>query len=126
MLETFDAPAMSPNCELRASSTNAPQSLLLMNNTFVLQQADVMAQRIEKEVGDDQAAQVARAWQLTFCRAPSASQSQAGVAFLLEQSAIIAANSPANPKAESPTSAHVALSNLCQALVISNGFLYVE
>ena len=76
MLETFDAPTMSPNCELRASSTNAPQSLLLMNNTFVLQQADAMAQRIEKEVGGDPAAQFQRAWQLAFCRAPSASQSR--------------------------------------------------
>ena len=66
MLETFDAPAMSPNCELRASSTNAPQSLLLMNNTFVLQQADAMAQRIEKEVGGDPAAQFQRAWQLAY------------------------------------------------------------
>ncbi len=97
-----------------------------MNNTFVLQQADAMAQRIEKEVGGDQAAQFQRAWQLTFCRAPSASQSRAGVAFLGEQSAIIAASVPANPKAEPSKPAHVALSNLCQALVISNGFLYVE
>lgn len=126
MLETFDAPAMSPNCELRASSTNAPQSLLLMNNTFVLQQADAMAQRIEKEVGSDAAAQFQRAWQLTFCRAPSASQSRAGVAFLGEQSAIIAASAPADPKSDASKSAHVALSNLCQALIISNGFLYVE
>jgi hypothetical protein len=126
MLETFDAPAMSPNCELRASSTNAPQSLLLMNNTFVLQQADAMAQRIEKEVGGDPVAQFQRGWQLTFGRAPSASQSRAGMAFLGEQTAIIAASAAANPKADPPKSAHVALSNLCQALVISNGFLYVE
>jgi hypothetical protein len=126
MLETFDAPAMSPNCALRASSTNPPQSLLLMNNAFVLQQADTMAQRIEKEVGGDPGAQFQRAWQLAFCRAPSKSQSRAGVAFLAEQSAIIAASAAANPKAEAAKPAHVALSNLCQALVISNGFLYVE
>jgi hypothetical protein len=125
MLETFDAPAMSPNCERRASSTNAPQSLLLMNNTFVLQQADAMAQRIEKEVGSDPAAQFQRAWELAFCRAPSASQSRDGAAFLGEQSATIAANSKADPKV-APKPAHAALSNLCQALVISNGFLYVE
>jgi uncharacterized protein DUF1553 len=126
MLETFDAPAMSPNCELRASSTNAPQSLLLMNNTFVLQQADAMAQRIEKEVGGDSLAQFQRAWQLAYCRAPSASQSRNGVAFLGEQSTIIAASTTAKPNTEPPKSAHVALSNLCQALIISNGFLYVE
>ena len=126
MLETFNAPVMSPNCELRASSTNAPQSLLLMNNTFVLQQAEAMAQRIEKEAGSDQAAQFQRAWQLAFCRAPSPSQSEAGVAFLGEQPAIVAASPPIDPKTEPPKPAHVALSNLCQALVISNGFLYVE
>jgi mono/diheme cytochrome c family protein len=126
MLETFDAPAMSPNCERRASSTNAPQSLLLMNNTFVLQQADAMAQRIEKEVGGNRDAQFQRAWQLAFCRTPSASQSRAGVAFLQEQSAIIAASATAKPNPESAKSDHLALSNLCQALVISNGFLYVE
>jgi hypothetical protein len=54
------------------------------------------------------------------------SQLRAGVAFLGEQAAIIAGGPRANPKAEPPKSAHVALSNLCQALVISNGFLYVE
>ena len=39
MLETFDAPALNPNCEIRNRSTVAPQSLLLMNNDFVLARA---------------------------------------------------------------------------------------
>ncbi len=126
LLETFDAPTMSPNCEQRASSTNAPQSLMLMNNAFVLQQADAMAERIEREVGANLSAQFHRAWQMAYCRAPSAIQLQAGVAFLGEQAAIIAASPPAAPQAESSTPEQVALSNLCQALVMSNGFLYVD
>ncbi|MBL9161662.1 MAG: PSD1 domain-containing protein [Planctomycetaceae bacterium] len=126
LLETFDAPTMSPNCEQRASSTNAPQSLMLMNNAFVLQQAAAMAERIEREVGADLSAQFQRAWQMAYCRAPSASQLQAGVEFLGEQAAIIAANSPTDPAAEPSTPSQVALSNLCQALVMSNGFLYVD
>jgi hypothetical protein len=126
LLETFDAPAMSPNCEQRASSTNAPQSLMLMNNSFVLQQADAMAERIELEVGADPSAQFQRAWQIAYCRTPSASQLQAGVAFLGEQAAIIAAKPSAEAQATSPAPERVALSNLCQALVMSNGFLYVE
>src|SRR5262249_46080048 len=32
MLEPFDAPLMTPNCQQRASSTVAPQSLLMMNS----------------------------------------------------------------------------------------------
>ena len=126
LLETFDAPAMSPNCEQRASSTNAPQSLMLMNNAFVLQQADKMAERIKREVGDDLSAQFQRAWEMAYCRAPSPSQLQAGVAFLGEQAAIIAAKSSAETQAVPPTPEQVALSNLCQALVMSNGFLYVD
>jgi hypothetical protein len=135
ILETFDAPVMSPNCELRTSSTNAPQSLLLMNNALVLQQSDAMAQRIEKEVGDDPASQFQRAWQLAFCSQPSASQVQAGVQFLREQAAIVAGGAPAGnaaadaaaqPAAAHAAPAHAALASLCQALVISNGFLYVE
>jgi hypothetical protein len=97
-----------------------------MNNSFVLQQADAMAQRIEKEVGSDPTAQFQRAWQLTYCRAPTDTQTQSGVAFLAEQSEIVAGSATTNSKTEPPKSAHVALSNLCQALVISNGFLYVE
>ena len=126
LLETFDAPTMSPNCEQRASSTNAPQSLMLMNNAFVLQQADAMAKRIKREVGSDLSSQFQRAWQMAYCRAPSASQLQAGVVFLGEQAAIITTNPPAEPQAEPSTPEQVALSNLCQALVMSNGFLYVD
>ena len=122
ILETFDAPVMAPNCEQRASSTVAPQSLLMMNNSFVLQQAEAMADRIEREVGAEPSAQIQAAWRLAFGREPSASQIQAGVAFLTEQAAAVAASAPA----EQPKPAHVALSNLCHALVISNGFLYVD
>ncbi len=43
MLEPFDLPVMTPNCERRASSTVAPQSLLMMNSEFVVKQAEAMA-----------------------------------------------------------------------------------
>ena len=99
---------------------------MLMNNAFVLQQADAMAERIKREVGGDLSAQFQLAWQMAYCRAPSASQLQAGVVFLGEQAAIIVANPPAEPQAEPSTPEQVALSNLCQALVMSNGFLYVD
>ena len=38
-LTTFDAPVMTVNCERRVSSTGAMQSLMLMNNDFVLKVA---------------------------------------------------------------------------------------
>jgi hypothetical protein len=126
ILETFDAPVMSPNCEQRSTSTNAPQSLLLMNNAFVLQQAAAMAHRIEREAGDVPKSQFQRAWQLAFGRTPSASEMERGVAFLAEQTAIFKGNAPVESASQKPEPAHLALSSLCQALVISNGFIYVE
>jgi hypothetical protein len=36
VLETFDAPVVNPNCEARPVSTAAPQSLMFLNDGFVL------------------------------------------------------------------------------------------
>lgn len=49
MLQAFDAPVMETNCERRAVSTVATQSLMLMNSRFVLQQARLLADRAEAE-----------------------------------------------------------------------------
>lgn len=130
MLEPFDAPLMTPNCELRASSTVAPQSLLMMNSAFVVEQSDAMATRIEREAGADVAAQLQRAWLLAYSRKPNEAEAKAATAFLTEQAATVAqtaAAAPADPKKPAPAApAHVALAQLCQALLISNEFLYVD
>ncbi len=49
MLQAFDAPVMTVNCERRPSSTVATQSLMLMNSPFALDQSLVLANRILKE-----------------------------------------------------------------------------
>ena len=49
LLAAFDAPVMEVNCERRPSSTVAPQSLLLMNGEFILQQARKFAERVRGE-----------------------------------------------------------------------------
>lgn len=49
MLQTFDAPVMETNCEIRSSSTVATQSLMLLNGEFVLGQAARLAERTGKE-----------------------------------------------------------------------------
>ena len=71
VLDTFDAPRMEPHCEARSTSTVAPQSLMLMNGTFPLEQANHFADRILKEAGDDPAAQIELAWKLAYCRVPN-------------------------------------------------------
>jgi len=111
MLECFDIPVMEPNCEARSFSTVAPQSLLLMNNTFVLAQSEQFARRVRREAGDDAAAQVDVAWRLAFGRTPTAREAKDGAAFLSRMSS---------------DKKGAALTRFCQALLSSNEFLYVD
>lgn len=49
MLQTFDAPVMETNCEVRTNSTVATQSLMLLNGQFILSQAAKLAERAATE-----------------------------------------------------------------------------
>lgn len=113
VLEPFDLPRMTPNCEQRPSSTAAPQALLMMNNPFVIRQAEMLADRI-RTTSADQAAQVTLAWRMVFGRTPSESDLQEAVQFL-------------SSTADTPPEVAIAtLNHFCQALLSSNGFLYVD
>ena len=125
MLELFDLPAMTPNCERRAASTVAPQALLMMNNPLVVRAALAFAARVQHDTGADPAAQFQLAWRIAFGRPPSDREVRTGVKFLNEQ-ADAARAAPAKPKAGSPGPALAALAHLCQALLSSNAFLYVD
>ena len=57
MLEAFDAPTMTPNCEQRNATTVASQSLLFMNNEELLRQSEIFAERVIHEAGNDPAKQ---------------------------------------------------------------------
>jgi hypothetical protein len=140
MLHAFDAPVMEINCEKRQSSTVATQSLLLMNSQFILDQAQRFARRLQTEAAGDRAGQVARAWQLAFSRAPSDSELADALAFLSAQVDHLQAAAAAEkketdekPKKDDKKKAAPkiepelqALTNLCQALLSANEFLYVD
>jgi hypothetical protein len=68
VLDTFDAPTMSPNCEMRSQTTVAPQSLLLMNDTFVLDSSRRLADRVTAEAPNDRAKQLQRVWSLLYSK----------------------------------------------------------
>ncbi|HEX5106012.1 MAG TPA: PSD1 and planctomycete cytochrome C domain-containing protein [Pirellulaceae bacterium] len=126
MLATFDAATLTPNCELRNRSTVAPQSLLLMNSEFVLQQSRALAQRAIERAGDDPAARVRMAWGLALSQEPSVSQIDAALAFLATYQRESASQPPPIGKTPAPEPPADGLSALCQALFSSNGFLYVD
>jgi mono/diheme cytochrome c family protein len=123
MLETFDAPALTPNCELRNASTVATQALLMMNGKQVLDQSRAFAARVRREAGPDLPAQLAHAWRLAFAAPPSAADVDAALTFVQDQTAHFAAQKRA---AGNPEPALQALASYCQALLSANRFLYVE
>lgn len=129
MLRTFDAPLVEASCERRVSSTVAPQALLLMNSQFVLEQAQAFAQRLEREAPRDTAAKIARAWQLAYQRSPEPAELSRAQEFLSTQQAHLQqqpAAAAGDAAAAAPDPALMALANLCQALLGSNEFLYVD
>jgi hypothetical protein len=123
MFETFDAPAMSPNCDRRSFSTVTPQSLLMMNSDFAVDHSNRLAQRVTDEVGQDVSLQVAFAWQLVFANAPSEEELTEATDFVYSQRLLIR-NADAKLKAED--AAREALGVFCQALLSSSRFLYVD
>jgi hypothetical protein len=126
MLATFDAAALTPNCELRSRSTVAPQSLLLMNSDFAITQSQTLAERAIAEAGDDPAARIRLVWRLALSQEPSDAQLAAAIEFLIAQEQEFTAQPP--PAAKTPLAAPPvrALAALCQALFSSNAFLYVD
>jgi hypothetical protein len=69
-LETFNQPGPDNSCELRETSTVAPQALTLFNSVEVLERAIALADRLQKE-RQGKAETIERAFALTLGRPPS-------------------------------------------------------
>ena len=128
MLEPFDVANTAPNCERRTFSTVAPQSLLLMNNDILIKQSEAFARRVEDSSADP-VARIHRAWQLAYGRTANETETTRATTFLTQQRAHFEEALQKLPEAERPKQVAPttrAMSLLCQALICSNGFLYVD
>jgi hypothetical protein len=99
----FDCPDAGQSTAIRRASTTPIQALNLFNSRFTLAQAEAFASRVKKEVGDDPAKQIKRAYQLALARAPTADE--------------LSDTLPAVQKHD--------LTVLCRALFNSNEFLFL-
>ncbi len=128
VLDAFDAPTMVPNCEMRASSTVATQSLLLLNDEHTLHIADLLAKRLRRETPGKLRDQVTRAWELLYHRQPSEADLSQGLHFLAEQTASLKQyhHDTQHAKGVVPNPEQEALASFCQILYSSNRFLYIE
>ncbi len=123
VLETFDLPVLSPNCERRALTTVAPQSLLLMNDAFLVEQGRHLARRLEFETGLELSRAVPRAWEILYATQPSDSELARCQDYYNRQLQIFRQNRSPESTASAETDA---LASLCQVLLSSNRFLYLE
>lgn len=76
--ETFDLPDQNITAAARNTSTVAPQALTLLNNPFVLGQAQLFANAIRERAPYDAGQQVELAYQMGLTRSPTASEMEIG------------------------------------------------
>jgi cytochrome c553 len=106
MLDVFDKPDSVGSCARRNRSTIAPQALILMNNSFVLMEARMFADRLRKEAGSDPTEQVDLAFQLALGRKPSSSELEQSIQFLRAGTEV--------------------LPDFCQAILNLNEFAFIQ
>ncbi|HRI11660.1 MAG TPA: DUF1549 and DUF1553 domain-containing protein [Verrucomicrobiota bacterium] len=111
-LQVFDGPQPNPVCIQRNQATVALQSLSMLNSDFIRRHSRAFAERLHASGhGIDQA------FELAWSRPPVEEERAAAERFLATQSTHYSGQSDANLRA---------WSDLCQMLLASNQFLYVE
>ena len=71
MFQVFDLPEQNVTSGARNVSTVPTQALTLLNDEFVLRQAQLFADRVKKDAGDDPARQIDLAYRIALTRPPS-------------------------------------------------------
>jgi len=96
---------------------------MMMNSEFVLRHARKLAERIRAtSTTAAPAEQIAAAWRFAFCRPPRDEELAAAMVFWEQQTAYL----KVHPIHDNLDPSLHALTNLCQALLSSNEFLYVD
>ncbi len=116
MMMLFDWPEHLVSIGQRSRTTIAPQALMFLNHPQARAYAEGFAKRLE---GLPPEKAVPRAYRLAFGRRPTTEQTQAAGAYLARQAA-----SYQTAKQENPAAA--AMADLCQALMSSNEFVYID
>ena len=121
-LEVFDYPLMQTNCNRRINSATPLQSLTLMNDEFVLQHAEHIKNRVNDLSGTASIeGKIESAYRLALARKPNAMEMAISRDHLTKQQDLYRKSNFTDEKASG-----MALASLCQMLLASNEFLYVE
>ncbi|MEJ7591753.1 MAG: DUF1553 domain-containing protein [Planctomycetaceae bacterium] len=100
----FDCPDAATSVPKRSRSTTPLQALNLFNSPFMLQQAQLLADRLQRDSGHDTSKQIVRAFWLCYGREPSTAELSDSKDFI---------------KVEGVTA-------FCRAMLNSNEFVFIE
>jgi hypothetical protein len=120
LLNVFDQPVMATNCTRRIHSAVPLQSLTLLNDAFMLEQARFFADRVAS-AGQDQQKQIERAFQIAFARSPNTQEMASSMALLNKLQERYTGGKLVPEEAR-----RQALARLCHMLLCANEFLYVS
>jgi hypothetical protein len=120
-LSVFDQPVVSINCPRRDASAVALQSLTMLNDAFVAEQARHLALRVTRASDGSAEGAIRTAYRLTLARSPEPAERAICTRLLERQAAAFRAAGKAEREAKD-----LALEDLCHTLLNASEFLYVE
>lgn len=126
LFDAFDLPDMHNSCSRRVNTTTAPQALQLLNGEFTRECARKLADTLLKQHGTDDGALISQAFRLAWARPATADEVRLGLRFLSSQTQRLRADNAAGPSRSAEAARADAVADLCQAILISNEFLYVD
>lgn len=123
LLDVFDFPVMALNCTRRINAATPLQSLTLLNSDFAMQRASDFAARLVKTAGPDSSPsqKVEVAFRLAFARPPTQEEIRWSMEHLERQR-----RRYLELKTPSEEAAQRSLASMCQMLMGTNEFLFVE
>src|SRR5262245_33105056 len=121
-LSVFDHPIMQTNCTRRINSATPLQALTMLNDEFIIENARDLAERVSATAaGGNQTQRIEAAYLLTVSRKPTPEEVRIGESHLKRQEQLYAKeNLPSDQASRS------ALASLCQMLLSSNEFFFVD
>jgi hypothetical protein len=116
LFEQFDFPDPTMPTGSRNTTTVAPQALLMLNSSLVMESADVWAEKLLRSSGSD-SDRIRNAYEAAFGRLPTEPETKRALTFV---AASIAS------EGDTPEAKRRAWGLLCQSLLATNEFIYVK
>jgi len=121
LLSVFDQPLVAVTCPQRDASAVPLQSLTMLNDAFVAEQAEAFADRVSQTAGTSGEKPIRSAFRLALGRQPTEAEIRICAQLLQRQAAAYQAGKLPRGQAE-----RKALVQLCHTLLNTSEFLYAE